>query len=120
MITIILLVLFYLLFPLVIIFLCKKWSLLQKFGTIVLAYLFGLIIGTSGIFPKGSEGYRLALQNEPSLKKPVLEALIAEGKAVPEDIMVNNIAGIQDTLYSLALLLAFPLLLFSLNCTFFT
>ncbi len=115
MITIILLVLFYLLFPLVIIFLCKKWSLLQKFGTIVLAYLFGLIIGTSGVFPRGSEGYRLALQNEPSLKKPVIEALIAEGKAVPEDIMVNNIAGIQDTLYSLALLLAFPLLLFSLN-----
>jgi len=115
MITIILLVLFYLLFPLVIIFLCKKWSLLQKFGTIVLAYLFGLIIGTSGVFPRGSEGYRLALQNEPSLKKPVIEALIAEGKAVPEDITVNNIAGIQDTLYSLALLLAFPLLLFSLN-----
>jgi uncharacterized membrane protein len=115
MITIILLVLFYLLFPLVIIFLCKKWSFLRKFGTIVLAYLFGLIIGTSGIFPKGSEGYRLALQNEPSLKKPVLEALITEGKAVPEDIMVNNIAGIQDNLYSLALLLAFPLLLFSLN-----
>jgi len=113
--TIILLVLFYLLFPLVIIFLCKKWSFLQKFGTIVLAYLFGLIIGTSGLFPKGSDGYRLALQNEPSLKKPVLEALIAEGKAVPEDIMVNSIAGIQDTLYSLALLLAFPLLLFSLN-----
>lgn len=115
MITIILLILFYLLFPLVIIFLCKKWSFLQKFGTIVLAYLFGLIIGTSGVFPKGSEGYRLALQNEPSLKKPVLEALIAEGKAVQGDIMVNNIAGMQDTLYSLALLLAFPLLLFSLN-----
>jgi uncharacterized membrane protein len=115
MITIILLISFYLLFPLVIIFLCKKWSFLQKFGTIVLAYLFGLIIGTSGIFPKGSEGYRLALQNEPSLKKPVLEALIAEGKAVPDDIIVNNIAGIQDTLYSIALLLAFPLLLFSLN-----
>lgn len=115
MITMILLVLFYLLFPLVIVFLCRKWSLLRKFGTIVLAYLFGLIIGTAGIFPKGSDGYRLALQNEPSLKKPVLEALISEGKAVPEDIMVNNINGIKDTVYSLALLIAFPLLLFSLN-----
>ena len=61
MITIILLVLFYLLFPLVIIFLCKKWSLLRKFGTIVLAYLFGLIIGTSGIFPEGSEGYQTGI-----------------------------------------------------------
>jgi len=115
MIKMILLVLFYFLFPLVIIFLCKKWSFLQKFGTIVLAYLFGLIIGTAGVFPKGSEGYRFALQGEGVLKKPVLEALIAEGKAVPEDIMVNNIADVQNNIYTVALLIAFPLLLFSLN-----
>lgn len=115
MIKIILLVLFYFLFPLVIIFLCKKWSFLQKFGTIVLAYLFGLIIGTAGVFPKGSEGYRFALQGEGALKKPVLEALIAEGKSVPEDIMVNNIADVQNNIYTVALLIAFPLLLFSLN-----
>ena len=115
MLKMILLVLFYLLFPLVIIFLCKKWSFLQKFGTIVLAYLFGLIIGTVGIFPKGSEGYRLELQGESVLSMPVLEALIAEGKAIPEDIMVNKIAGIQEKLYALSLFVAFPLLLFSLN-----
>jgi uncharacterized membrane protein len=115
MIKMILLVLFYLLFPLVIISLCKKWSLLRKFGTIVMAYLFGLIIGTAGIFPEGSDGYRLELQNEPYLEKPVLETLITEGKAVSGDIMVNNINELQDTLYSFALLLAFPLLLFSLN-----
>jgi uncharacterized membrane protein len=115
MFKMILLVLFYFLFPLVIIFLCKKWSFLQKFGTIVLAYLFGLIIGTAGVFPKGSEGYRFALQGEGVLKKPVLEALIAEGKAVPEDIMVNSIADVQNNVYTVALLIAFPLLLFSLN-----
>ena len=115
MITIILLVLFYILFPLVIIFLCKQWSILQKLGTIVLAYLFGLIIGTAGILPKGSEGYRGALQGDAALKKPVLEALIAEGKAVPDDIIANNIAGVQENLYALALFIAFPLLLFSLN-----
>lgn len=115
MIKIILLVLFYFLFPLVIIFLCKQWSILQKLGTIVLAYAFGLIIGTAGIFPKGSEGYRFALQGEGVLKKPVLEALIAEGKAVPGDIMVNRIADVQNNIYTVALLIAFPLLLFSLN-----
>ncbi|MCX6259705.1 MAG: DUF819 family protein [Bacteroidia bacterium] len=115
MFKMILLVLFYFLFPLVIIFLCKKWSFLQKFGTIVLAYLFGLIIGTAGVFPKGSDGYRFALQGEGVLKKPVLEALITEGKAVPEDIMVNSIADVQNNVYTVALLIAFPLLLFSLN-----
>ena len=115
MVKMILLVLFYLLFPLVIIFLCKKWSLLRKFGTIVMAYLIGLVIGTAGVFPKGSEGYRFALQGKPVLEKPVLEALIAEGKAVPEDIMINNISGLQENLYAVALFVAFPLLLFSLN-----
>lgn len=115
MIEMILLILFYFLFPLVFIWLSKKWSILQKLGTIVLAYAFGLIIGTAGFLPKGSEGYRLALQGDAVLKKPVLEALVAEGKAIPEDIMVNNISGIQDNIYTLALLVAFPLLLFSLN-----
>lgn len=115
MIKMILLALFYFLFPLVIIFLCKKWTFLQKFGTIVLAYVFGLIIGTAGLLPQGSEGFKFALQNEPSLSKPVLEALIAEGKAVPDDRLANDILALQDGIYSLALLLAFPLLLFSLN-----
>lgn len=115
MLNMILLALFYFLFPLVIIFLCRKWTLLQKFGTIVLAYAFGLIIGTSGLLPQGSEGFKFALQSEPSLSKPVLEALIAEGKAVPDDRLANDILALQDGIYSLALLLAFPLLLFSLN-----
>lgn len=115
MIKMIFLALFYFLFPLIIIFLCRKWTFLQKFGTIVLAYVFGLIIGTAGLLPQGSEGFKFALQNEPSLSKPVLEALISEGKAVPDDRVANDILALQDGIYSLALLLAFPLLLFSLN-----
>jgi uncharacterized membrane protein len=115
MIKLILLVLFYLLFPLIIIWLCKKWSFLKKLGTIVLAYGFGLLIGTAGLFPKGSEGYRMARLGETTLKQPVLETLIAEGKAAPEDLIVNKIAGIQDNIYTAALLIAFPLLFFSLN-----
>jgi uncharacterized membrane protein len=117
MIKMIILILFYFLFPLSIIYLCRKWSFLQKLGTIVLAYGFGLIIGTSGIFPKGSEGYRmvLTLSGDAELKKPVLEALISEGKAIPEDVFVNQIAGIQDNVFTFSLLVAFPLLFFSLN-----
>ncbi len=62
MIKIILLILFYFLFPLVIIYICKKWSVLKKVGSIVLAYGFGLIFGSTGILPHGSDAYRLALQ----------------------------------------------------------
>jgi uncharacterized membrane protein len=90
---------------------------LKKLGSIVLAYGFGLLIGTLGFFPKGSDGYKLALAEtgDVALKRTVLETLISQGKAVPEDVVVNKIAGIQDNLYTLALLLAFPLILFSLD-----
>ncbi len=115
MVKLILLILFYFLFPLVIVLLCKKMTFLQKFGTIVLAYLFGLIIGTSGIFPKGSEGYKLARLGDPRIEKAALETLISKGKAVHEDILVNQIALIQDTITTFTILMAFPLLLFSLN-----
>jgi hypothetical protein len=117
MIKLIILVIFFFTFPLVIVFICKKWSLPRKIGTIGLAYLFGLIIGTAGLIPKGSEGYRhaLHLQGDAALNKATLETLISEGKAVPEDIIVNKMAGIQENIYILSLLVAFPLLLFSLS-----
>jgi len=111
----ILLALFYLLFPLLIIWLCKKWSFFDKLGTIVLAYGFGLLIGTAGFFPKGSDGYKLALLQESDLKKETLDILISEGKAVQGDIVVNKIAGIQKNIVIAAILLAFPLIIFSLN-----
>ena len=115
MVKLILLVIFYFTFPLVIIYMCQRWSFLRKLGTIVFAYGFGLLIGTLGIFPKGSDGYREALVGKATMETAALESLIAEGKAVPEDIMVNKIAGVQDKIYTVALLLAFPFLLYSLN-----
>lgn len=115
MIQMILLVLFYLLFPLLIIWLCKKWSFFEKLGIIVLAYGFGLIIGTAGLFPKGSDGYKLALLRESVLKKETIETLISEGKAVQGDIIVNKIAGIQKNIVIATILLAFPLIIFSLD-----
>ena len=115
MIKIILLVLFYFTFPLVIIYLCKQWSFLQKMGSIVLAYGFGLLIGSTGIFPQGSDGYRLAIQGKSSLPKTEVETLISQGKATEKDLFVNKIASVQDIIPSIVVPLAFPLLLFSLN-----
>jgi uncharacterized membrane protein len=111
----VLLVIFYFAFPLLIVLICKKWSFAAKLGMIVFAYGFGLAIGTAGLFPKGSEGYKYALQGASAMDKTKLETLISEGKAVQGDIRVNQIAGIQDKIYTVALLLSFPLLLFSLN-----
>ena len=76
MYKIILLVVFYFTFPLVIIYFCQKWSVLQKLGTIVFAYGFGLLLGSSGIFPEGSTQFKLALQGRTCLPGPEIENLI--------------------------------------------
>ena len=114
MAKLILLIVFYLTFPLVIIYLCKKWTLFQKLGTIVIAYLFGLIIGSVGILPKGSSSYKLALveRGVSKLDDKTLEVLISEGKAAPGDVTVNRIGTVQDNITTITILLAFPLLLF--------
>ena len=114
MLTIIILVVFYFTFPLVIIWMCKKWAFFRKLGTIVLAYGFGLLIGTSGILPKGSEAYRTALKGDKYLPQEEVQALFTSGVIDDTDLFVNNLATTQDTLIAIGVL-AFPLLLFSLN-----
>jgi uncharacterized membrane protein len=115
MVKIILLVLFYFTFPLLIIYLCKKWTILQKLGTIVLAYGFGLILGSIGLFPEGSSQYKLTRQGRSSVPDAEIENLISTGVLPVEDRFVNQIAFVQDIIPSVVIPLAFPLLLFSIN-----
>jgi uncharacterized membrane protein len=84
-------------------------------GSIVLAYAFGLLIGSIGILPRGSSGYHLALQGRAAIPRPELETLVRQGKAIEKDYYVNQIAQTQDLIPSIVIPLAFPLLLFSLN-----
>ncbi len=115
MLKILLLVIFYFAFPLVIIYLCKRWSLLKKLGSIVLAYGFGLILGSIGILPRGSEAYQFALQGRAAIPDTEIQALIASGTISQSDGYVNSVASTQDLLVSIIVPLSFPLLLFSLN-----
>jgi uncharacterized membrane protein len=115
MIKIVLLVLFYFTFPLLIIYMCKRWSFLKKLGSIVLAYGFGLLLGSIGILPQGSDAYRLALQGRAALPKAELETLANSGTISQGDSYVNSISSAQDLLVSIIVPLSFPLLLFSLN-----
>lgn len=115
MIKIVVLVILYLTFPLVIIYMCKRWSFLKKLGSIVLAYGFGLVLGSSGILPQGSGAYHLALQGRPNLPQQEMEMLLNSETLSQSDSYVNTISSIQDKLYTICVLLAFPLLLFSLN-----
>ena len=52
--SLILLALFYLFFPVVILYLCHKFSIINKIGSVLLAYGFGLVLGNIGILPEGS------------------------------------------------------------------
>jgi uncharacterized membrane protein len=115
MVKIVLLILLYFSFPLVIIYMCKRWSFLKKIGSIVLAYGFGLIFGSTGILPHGSDAYHLALQGRPSIPNQEVETLVSAGTLTENDALVNSITSAQDKLYSVVVILAFPLLLFSLN-----
>jgi uncharacterized membrane protein len=115
MIKILLLILFYFAFPLVIIYMCKRWSVLKKLGSIVLAYGFGLLLGSIGLFPRGSDAYNLALQGRAALPDSEMQALLGAGKISQGDSYVNSIASAQDMLVSVIVPLSFPLLLFSLN-----
>jgi len=115
MLKLIILVIFYLTFPLVFIWMCRRYPICKKAGCIVLAYGFGLLLGSSGLLPRGSDAYRLALQGKTALPKAELETLINEGKAEADDRFVNQVATVQDMIPSVVVPLAFPLLLFSLN-----
>lgn len=113
--TLILLVLFYLLFPVVIILICRHWTLAGKIGTIVIAYAIGLLIGTSGIFGEGSPEYKKILLGRSSIPSAEMETLMTQGRLADDDVMVNRIKSIQDIIQTATILLAFPLILFSLN-----
>jgi uncharacterized membrane protein len=94
---------------------CKRWPVLKKLGSIVLAYGFGLILGSSGLLPHGSEAYRMALQGRAALPDTEMRVLLDSGTISQDDSYVNSIASTQDMLVSIIVPLSFPLLLFSLN-----
>lgn len=114
MIKLIILVLFFFLFPLLIIWLCRKWSILSKVGAIVLAYLFGLLIGSSGIFPAGTQNYRDALQGRTFIPSVEIQKLVEDGKITDSDHFKNSVSMVQDNVQAV-IMLAFPLLLFSVD-----
>lgn len=115
MIKILILVIFYLLFPLLIIWLCAKWSIFKKLGSIVIAYGFGLVLGNIGILPSGSSEYLMLQEGRAAIPADEIELLYEEGRLDESDLYVNSIRSVQDLLTSIVIPLALPLLLFSLN-----
>ena len=115
MVKIILLVCLYLVFPVFVILLCRRWTFFNKLGTIVLAYAFGLIFGNIGILPHGNEDYIRFKQGRAAIPPIEMNMLIEDGSLDEDMRFVNQIANVQDTVLTIVIPIALPLLLFSLN-----
>ena len=117
MLNLIILVLFYITFPLFLIWLTMKYSVVKKIGAIVLAYAAGIIIANVGILPRGSDAFREATIGQDRAYIPKSEAveMLAAGTLSERDMRVNRVAAVQDGAQTALVPLAIPLILFSLN-----
>jgi len=113
---IVLLILFYLLFPAIIIFFTEKSSILNKIGTVIIAYFCGLVLGNIGIFPSPSSGLKdLLFNGNINLTKDKLLLLHNNGIITNNDILYLKIKNVQNILSNITVPIALPFLLFSLN-----
>ncbi len=116
MFSTIVLILFYLLVPLLINFLCYKSNFLKKVGAVVIAYGFGLLLGNIGLIAESSQTMLELITNKNiTLTNKYIQELFANGVITENDIQYFKIYHLQDLLTTLSIALALPLLLFSLD-----
>lgn len=109
------LILFYLLTPVLLIYLCQISGFLNRIGAVVLAYALGLLIGNIGIFPAQGPRFRELLAGRTVMPEDELMNYFQSGQLAETDLMANQIASVQDTIITIVIPLSIPLLLFSLD-----
>lgn len=109
------LVLFYLIAPLFLIYLTKISGFLKKAGTVVLAYLVGIVAGNVGLIPSPGLEFRKLIGIDPAFSKERILELISSGQLTQADYLVNQVLQLQNLMMTIIIPLAIPLLLFSLN-----
>ncbi len=119
MTLILFLIAFFALTPAFIIYLTSKSSIANKIGSVIIAYGVGLVLGNCGLLPKASEGYREIIyeagENNIKVNTETIETWLEEGKIEEDDKTVYRIEKLQDIFTGISILLAIPLLLFSMN-----
>lgn len=109
------LIVFYLFTPYLLIQFTKKSKFLNRLGAVVLAYLTGLIVGNIGILPAASPEFKKLLGTRAQMPSAEFNEYLSALKVTSIDNTANQISGIQDTLMTIIILIAIPLLLFSLD-----
>lgn len=111
----ILLVVFYLAFPMLIIYFTHISKPVKKIGAVILAYVTGLILGNCGILPAPSPELRQLLGGRSAMPQGELLPYVQQGLISQTDFLANQIAGVQDLLITIVIPLSIPLLLFSMD-----
>lgn len=109
------LIVFYLTTPFLLIYLTKKSTFLNRLGAVVLAYLTGLIIGNIGVLPSASPDFRKLLGTRAYMPSAEFQQFLNDSVVTSMDYTANQISGLQDTLMTVIILIAIPLLVFSLD-----
>ena len=110
------LVLFYLLMPVLLIYLCKISSTLNRVGAVVLAYAFGLVLGNIGLLPTASDALIQVLGGTRTfLPENELQEFMKTPGFTESDLTYNQIVQLQESIMNYSILLALPLMLFSLH-----
>jgi len=109
------LIIFYLIAPVLLIYICKICKTLKRIGSVVLAYALGLLVGNIGILPSPGDRFRELLGSRTVMPYDELMRYFGAGELTETDLVANQISTIQDTIITVVIPLAIPLLLFSLD-----
>lgn len=112
---IILLTIFYLFFPMLILYLCQRYTFVNRIGSVILAYGFGLLLGNIGLLPGTGPDLSEYLLNNPNATTSDIEVLKESGIISTSDLFAYQVYKLRDLLMTITILLAIPLMLFSSN-----
>jgi len=111
----ILLALFYVLTPLLILYLTYRNRIADKIGAVIIAYAIGLVLGNIGLIPSPGALLNEVMLTQPKITLHEVESLQASGEITSNDVMAFRIYKLRDLLMAITILLAIPLMLFSTN-----
>lgn len=113
--TIIGLILFYVATPIIILHLCHSFPFVNKLGSVIIAYIFGLVLGNIGVLPSLGSYLNEYMIMHPDATADQVEELLASGLISKSNLLAYKIYNLRDLLMSITILLAIPLILFSTN-----
>jgi uncharacterized membrane protein len=112
---IVFLIILFIFIPFGIIFLTEKYTWINRIGAVIVAYVFGIALGHSGIMPRMGDNLKAKMQSEVSVKLSDVREYVDKGEMLSTDVLAYEVYRIQDVFTSITIPLALPLLLFSLK-----